>query len=251
MARWNAALFFPPLYIWMMIWIGNSLEQSWGAFSPDHLLFAGMLGVTMVSFLLNWGQTEGNVAPFYINTSLFFAFRDRLSKRPGLRPLDHSGPSEVAGIDQSTSTPCSYFSLAIGWNKIALIFSFAELRGVFFVHGNFFEQDTGVSSGPAHEIYCGFGAVGLSRYIPRPAYNMTIRIADAIRQYTFTFEETRERDRHHPVPVARLVDCAKRDVTVSSDRTDIYKFHAPALNLTPVSWLEKLPLEQKTHVVQE
>src|SRR5260370_15807755 len=33
-----------------------------------------MLGVTMVTFLLNWGQIEGNVAPFYINTSLFFAF---------------------------------------------------------------------------------------------------------------------------------------------------------------------------------
>jgi hypothetical protein len=62
------------LYIWMMIWIGNSLEQAWGAFRLTFYYLLGMLGVTIAAFLLNWGQSEGNIAPFYINTSLFFAF---------------------------------------------------------------------------------------------------------------------------------------------------------------------------------
>jgi hypothetical protein len=62
------------LYIWMMIWIGNSLEQAWGAFRLTIYYLLGMLGVTIAAFLLNWGQSEGNVSPFYLNTSLFFAF---------------------------------------------------------------------------------------------------------------------------------------------------------------------------------
>jgi hypothetical protein len=62
------------LYIWMMIWIGNSLEQAWGAFRLTIYYLLGMLGVTIAAFLLNWGQSEGNASPFYLNTSLFFAF---------------------------------------------------------------------------------------------------------------------------------------------------------------------------------
>jgi hypothetical protein len=62
------------LYIWMLIWIGNSLEQAWGAFRLTVYYLLGMLGVTIVAFLLNWGQSDGNVSPFYLNTSLFFAF---------------------------------------------------------------------------------------------------------------------------------------------------------------------------------
>jgi hypothetical protein len=66
-------LFF-LLYIWMMIWIGNSLEQAWGSFRLTIYYLLGMLGVTIAAFLLNWGQLEGNTSPFLINTSLFFAF---------------------------------------------------------------------------------------------------------------------------------------------------------------------------------
>jgi hypothetical protein len=61
-------------YVWMLIWIGNSLEHAWGAFRLTVFYLLGMLSVTIVAFLLNWGQSDGNASPFYLNTSLFFAF---------------------------------------------------------------------------------------------------------------------------------------------------------------------------------
>jgi hypothetical protein len=62
------------LYIWFMIWVGNSLEHAWGAFRLTLYYVLGMVGVTIAAFLLGVGQSEGNNLPFYINVSLFFAF---------------------------------------------------------------------------------------------------------------------------------------------------------------------------------
>jgi hypothetical protein len=66
-------LFF-LLYVWFMIWVGNSLEQAWGAFRLTVYYLLGMTGVTLAAFLLGIGQSEGNSLPLYINISLFFAF---------------------------------------------------------------------------------------------------------------------------------------------------------------------------------
>ena len=62
------------LYVWFMIWVGNSLEQAWGAFRLTLYYVLGMAGVTIAAFLLGAGQSDGNVLPLYINLSLFFAF---------------------------------------------------------------------------------------------------------------------------------------------------------------------------------
>ena len=62
------------LYVWFMIWVGNSLEHAWGAFRLTLYYALGMAGVTIAAFLLGAGQSEGNVLPLYINMSLFFAF---------------------------------------------------------------------------------------------------------------------------------------------------------------------------------
>jgi hypothetical protein len=62
------------LYVWFMIWVGNSLEHTWGAFRLTLYYVLGMAGVTIAAFLLGAGQSEGNNLPLYINVSLFFAF---------------------------------------------------------------------------------------------------------------------------------------------------------------------------------
>lgn len=62
------------MYVWFMIWVGNSLEQAWGAFRLTLYYVLGMAGVTIAAFLLGAGQSDGNALPFYINFSLFFAF---------------------------------------------------------------------------------------------------------------------------------------------------------------------------------
>jgi hypothetical protein len=62
------------LYVWFMIWVGNSLEHAWGAFRLTLYYVLGMAGVTIAAFLLGAGQSEGNALPLYINLSLFFAF---------------------------------------------------------------------------------------------------------------------------------------------------------------------------------
>ena len=66
-------LFF-LLYVWFMIWVGNSLEHAWGAFRLTLYYVLGMVGVTVAAFLLGIGQSEGNNPSIYINISLFFAF---------------------------------------------------------------------------------------------------------------------------------------------------------------------------------
>jgi hypothetical protein len=67
---------FLLLYVWFMIWIGNSLEVAWGAFRLTLYYFLGMVGVTLAAFLafLFTGQIEGTYFPIFINSSLFFAF---------------------------------------------------------------------------------------------------------------------------------------------------------------------------------
>src|SRR5258707_15479513 len=62
------------LYVWFMIWVGNSLEHAWGSFRLTLYYVLGMAGVTIAAFLLGVGQSEGNYLPLYINFSLFFAF---------------------------------------------------------------------------------------------------------------------------------------------------------------------------------
>lgn len=62
---------FLLLYVWFMIWVGNSLEHAWGAFRLTLYYFLGMVGVTVAAFL---AQGEGNTFPLFINVSLFFAF---------------------------------------------------------------------------------------------------------------------------------------------------------------------------------
>jgi hypothetical protein len=67
---------FLLLYVWFMIWVGNSLEQAWGAFRLTLYYLLGMVGVTVAAFLafLFTGEMEGSYFPTFINASLFFAF---------------------------------------------------------------------------------------------------------------------------------------------------------------------------------
>jgi hypothetical protein len=62
------------LYVWFMIWVGNSLEQAWGAFRLTLYYVLGMAGVTIAAFMLSADPTAGSILPLYINLSLFFAF---------------------------------------------------------------------------------------------------------------------------------------------------------------------------------
>ncbi len=64
-------LFF---YLWFMWWIGDALEQTWGAFRLTLYYLLGMAGVTVAAFFLGAGQSQGNTLPFLLNLSLFFAF---------------------------------------------------------------------------------------------------------------------------------------------------------------------------------
>jgi hypothetical protein len=62
------------LYVWFMIWVGNSLEQAWGAFRLTLYYLLGMAGVTIAAFMLSADPTAGSILTLYINLSLFFAF---------------------------------------------------------------------------------------------------------------------------------------------------------------------------------
>jgi hypothetical protein len=62
------------LYVWFMIWVGNSLEQAWGAFRLTLYYVLGMAGVTIAAFMLSADPTAGSILTLYINLSLFFAF---------------------------------------------------------------------------------------------------------------------------------------------------------------------------------
>src|SRR6476660_7022727 len=58
------------VYLWFLVWMGDALEQAWGAFKVTLYYFLGMVGVTMAAFL--FGRTV--VSAFLLNSSLFFAF---------------------------------------------------------------------------------------------------------------------------------------------------------------------------------
>jgi hypothetical protein len=62
------------LYVWFMIWVGNALEQAWGAFRLTLYYVLGMAGVTIAAFMLSADPTAGSILTLYINLSLFFAF---------------------------------------------------------------------------------------------------------------------------------------------------------------------------------
>src|SRR5260370_38124420 len=60
------------LYVWFMIWVGNSLEHAWGAFRLTLYYVLGMAGVTLALDFMGGGQRVGHMfAPFI---SLFFLF---------------------------------------------------------------------------------------------------------------------------------------------------------------------------------
>ena len=60
-------LFF-ALEVYLVYWIGTSLERAWGAFTFDVYFLLGMAGAWVSCLLTGWGSSE---ALFY---SLFFAF---------------------------------------------------------------------------------------------------------------------------------------------------------------------------------
>lgn len=60
-------LFF-ALEVYLVYWIGTSLERAWGAFTFDVYFLLGMAGAWVACLLTGWGSSE---ALFY---SLFFAF---------------------------------------------------------------------------------------------------------------------------------------------------------------------------------
>src|SRR5580700_10438696 len=58
------------IYLWFLVWMGDALEQAWGAFRVTLFYFLGMVGVTLAAFLFG----GGGLFAFLLNLSLFFAF---------------------------------------------------------------------------------------------------------------------------------------------------------------------------------
>ncbi len=65
---------FLVLYLWFLVWMGDALEQAWGAFRLTLYYFLGMFGVTVAAFFLGSGLGNSATTPFFINISLFYAF---------------------------------------------------------------------------------------------------------------------------------------------------------------------------------
>lgn len=59
-------ILFSLLFLW---WIGEALEQTWGAFRLNLFYLVGMLGTTLAAFLFGADFSNG-----MLNLSLFFAF---------------------------------------------------------------------------------------------------------------------------------------------------------------------------------
>jgi hypothetical protein len=57
-------------YLWFLVWMGDALEQAWGAFRVTLYYFLGMVGVTVAAFFFG----GGGMFAFLLNLSLFFAF---------------------------------------------------------------------------------------------------------------------------------------------------------------------------------
>jgi hypothetical protein len=66
------------LYIWFLIWVGNSLEHAWGAFRVTLYYVLGMVCVALAAFLVSLSPEADNLPifaiPIFNNLSLFFAF---------------------------------------------------------------------------------------------------------------------------------------------------------------------------------
>jgi hypothetical protein len=58
------------VYLWFLVWMGDALENAWGAFRVTLYYFLGMVGVTIAAFLFG----GGGLFAFLLNLSLFFAF---------------------------------------------------------------------------------------------------------------------------------------------------------------------------------
>jgi hypothetical protein len=58
------------VYLWFLVWMGDALEQAWGAFRVTLYYFLGMVGITIAAFFFG----GGGLFAFLLNLSLFFAF---------------------------------------------------------------------------------------------------------------------------------------------------------------------------------
>jgi hypothetical protein len=79
-------IIFLFIYLSFMVWIGDNLEEAWGAFKLNLYYLLGMIGVTASVFLIFFlgkpstlnelGAIVANISmiPFYVNLSLFLAF---------------------------------------------------------------------------------------------------------------------------------------------------------------------------------
>lgn len=58
------------VYLWFLVWMGDALEQAWGAFRVTLYYLLGMIGITIAAFFFG----GGGLFAFLLNLSLFFAF---------------------------------------------------------------------------------------------------------------------------------------------------------------------------------
>jgi hypothetical protein len=69
---------FLLLYIWFLIWVGNSLEHAWGAFRLTLYYVLGMVCVAIAAFLVSISPEAESLPifaiPMFNNLSLFLAF---------------------------------------------------------------------------------------------------------------------------------------------------------------------------------
>jgi len=61
--------FTMAFYVLYLFWVGDGLEQAWGAFRLNAYYLLGMLGTTVAAFISN-----GDPAGFMLNTTLLLAF---------------------------------------------------------------------------------------------------------------------------------------------------------------------------------
>ncbi|MFZ5807064.1 MAG: hypothetical protein ACOY3I_07655 [Verrucomicrobiota bacterium] len=70
------SILFLIFYLWFTWFVGNALEEEWGAFRLNMYFLTGMLFVTLTAFFLIGGQID-NV---YFYSSLFLAFGTQFPK---------------------------------------------------------------------------------------------------------------------------------------------------------------------------
>ena len=84
------------VYLWFLVWMGDALEQAWGAFRVTLYYFLGMVGVTMAAFFFG----GGGVSAFLLNSFPFLCFRHPLSRHPDLRLFCSATEDQMAGFYQ-------------------------------------------------------------------------------------------------------------------------------------------------------